>query len=107
MGAVLLDFSVAFDIINHSLLLEKHMSYGFTPPATLWMKSYLSNRTHRVFFNRSLSNIIQIESGIPQDSCLGTFLSIFSNDMPLALSKASVYLDPLSFSTFCYVTALF
>jgi hypothetical protein len=30
-GAVLLDFSAAFDIIKHSLL-EKHVCYGFTPP---------------------------------------------------------------------------
>ena len=42
-GAVLLDFSATFDIIDHSLLLEKHMCYGFTPPAILWIKSYLSN----------------------------------------------------------------
>ena len=40
------DFSVAFDIIDHSLLLEKHMCYGFTTPAILWIKRYLSNRTH-------------------------------------------------------------
>jgi hypothetical protein len=43
----------------------------FTPPAILWTKSYLSNRTQRVFngrvfFNGSLSNIIQVDSGVPQ-----------------------------------------
>jgi hypothetical protein len=41
-----------------------------------------------VFFNGSLSNIIQVEAGIPQGIRLGA--SIFTNDMPLALSKASV-----------------
>jgi hypothetical protein len=30
---VLLDFSAAFDNIDHSLLLEKRMRYGVTPPA--------------------------------------------------------------------------
>ena len=45
VGAVLLDFIAAFDIIDHSLLLEKHMCYGCTPPAIMWIKSYLSNRT--------------------------------------------------------------
>jgi hypothetical protein len=73
-GAVLLDFSAAFYIIDHSLLLEKRMCYGFTPPAIMWIKSYLSNRTQRVFFNGSLSNVIQLQSGIPQGSCLGPLL---------------------------------
>ena len=67
------------------------MCYGFTPPAIFWIKSYLSDRTHRVFFNGSISNIIQVESGIPQGSCLGLLLfSIFADDLPLAPSKASV-----------------
>jgi hypothetical protein len=99
VGVVLLDFSAAFDI--SLLLLEKRMCYGFTPSAIMWIKSYLSNRTQRVFFNGSLSNIIQLESGIPQGSCLGPLLfSIFTNDLLLALSKASVsmYADD---STLC------
>ena len=72
------------------------MCYGFTPPAIMWINSYLPNITQRVFFNGSLSNIIQLESGIPQGSCLGPLLfSIFTSDMPLILSKArvSIYVD--------------
>ena len=42
VGAVLLDFSVVFDIIDHSLLLEKRVCYGFTPPAILGIKGYLT-----------------------------------------------------------------
>jgi hypothetical protein len=38
VGAVLFDFSAAFGIIDHSLLLTK--TYGFTPPAILWIKSF-------------------------------------------------------------------
>ena len=87
VGAVLLDFSAAFDIIDHILLLEKRMCYGFTLPAIMWIKSYLSNKTQRVFFNGSISNTIQFESGNPQGSCLGPLLfSIFT------LSKASMSL---------------
>jgi hypothetical protein len=54
LGAVLLDFISAFDIIHQSLL-EK-MCYGFTPPVIIWIKSYLSNRTQRVFFNDGLQH---------------------------------------------------
>jgi hypothetical protein len=50
-----------------------------------------------VFFKGSLSNTIQVESEIPKGSCLGPLLFIlfFTNDMPLALSKASmsIYAD--------------
>ena len=35
VGAVLLDFSVSFDIIDHSLLLDKLMCHGLTPPAIM------------------------------------------------------------------------
>ena len=76
VGAVLLDVSAAFDILDHSPLLAKRMCYGFTPPGILWIKSYLSNRTQRVLFNGSLSNIIQVESGIPQGGPLLFFLQI-------------------------------
>jgi hypothetical protein len=72
VGAVLLDFFTALDIID--LLLEKRMRSGFTAPAIMWIKSYLSNRTQRVFFNGSLSNVIQVEAGIPQGSSLGPLI---------------------------------
>ena len=62
------------------------MCYCVTPPAILWIKSYLSNRTQRVFFNGSLSSTIQVASGIPQGSCLGTLLfSIFTNELPVSM----------------------
>ena len=46
--AVLLDFSAAFDIIDHNLLLRKRMCYDFTTSALMWIQSYLSNRTQRI-----------------------------------------------------------
>jgi hypothetical protein len=46
--------------------MEKHICYGFIPPV------YLSNRSQRVFFNGSLNNTIQVESGILNDSTLLT-----------------------------------
>ena len=76
----MLDFSAAFDIIDQSAAGKRYVIWLYTS-AILWIKDYLSNRT--VFFNGSLSNIIQVESDIPQSNCLGPLhFSIFSNDMP-------------------------
>lgn len=49
VGAVLLDFSAAFDVIDHCLLLRKLKSYGFSSVALSWMESYLSRGKERVF----------------------------------------------------------
>lgn len=48
-------------------------------------------RPQTVLFNGSFPNVKSVQCGVPQGSCLGPLLySIFTNDMPLALSKASL-----------------
>ena len=87
-GAVLLDFTAAFDVIDHKLLLEKLECYGFRPSAVAWMESYLVNRSQRVFFNGGYSDSVSVECGVLQGSCLGPLIySIFTNDLPLVLKK--------------------
>ena len=91
VGAVLLDFTAAFDIIDHNLLLKKLKYYGFDSSAILWLESYLANRTQTVYFNRSFSEVKSVSCGIPQGSCLGPLLySIFTHELPLTLTDAKV-----------------
>lgn len=40
IGVVMLDFSAAFDIIDHELLLNKFICYGFSQSVLVWIKSY-------------------------------------------------------------------
>ena len=96
VGVVLLDFSAAFDIIDHELLLMKLSAYGFKDSAIDLLKGYLVNRQQCVMFNGSLSNIETLQCGVPQGSCLGPLLySIFVNDMPYVLKNAGmgIYAD--------------
>jgi hypothetical protein len=39
VGAVLLDFSAAVDIIDHNLLLGKFMCHGFSTSAKSWIQN--------------------------------------------------------------------
>ena len=88
VGAALLDFSAAFDVLDHRLLLNKLTAYGFSPNTINWMNSYLSNRRQCVFFNGSFSSFKGLHCGVPQGSCLGPLLyTIFTNDMPFVLEK--------------------
>lgn len=57
VGAVLLDFSSAFDVIDHVLLFHKLEQYGFSGTALKWLKSYLTDRRQTVFFNGSFSRV--------------------------------------------------
>ena len=91
-----MDFTAAFDLLEHKLLLEKRVCYGFKPSAATWMGSYLLNRSQRIFFNGSHSDSVLVECGIPQGDCLGPLMySIFTNDLPQVLRSAnlSMYAD--------------
>ena len=42
--ALLLDLSVAFDVVDHHILLKKLKFYKFSEKSTAWLKAYLENR---------------------------------------------------------------
>ena len=82
VGAVFMDLSKAFEIINNDLLIAKLESYGFFNNALLFMFSNLKNRSQRVNINSLFSTWEEIIAGVPQGLILRPLLfDILLNDI--------------------------
>ena len=82
-GVCLLDMSAAFDVVDHTLLIQKLSLYGLDDDSLSWIRSYLSGRSQSVIIEGCLSKLLQVETGVPQGSILGPlFYTLFTNELP-------------------------
>lgn len=80
--AVFVDFSKAFDCLDHEILLKKLCLYGIRGHALQIFRSYLEHRAQYVCLNGNSSSMKPLLCGVPQCSILGPLLfNLYANDV--------------------------
>ena len=93
---IYLDFSKAFDKVDHYILLQKLEKIGIKGRLLQWIENFLTSRTQVVAVDGSLSEIEGVISGVPQGTVLGPLLflvHIGDIDSTLRYATASSFAD--------------
>jgi hypothetical protein len=97
-----LDFAQAFDKVNHSLLIHKLQHYGIIGKSVSWIQNWLANRKQSAVIDGSTSDVVSVDSGVPQASVLGPGLFLYYiNDLKSRVtSTVRLFVD----GTIAYLT---
>jgi len=106
--AVFLDIKRAFDTVNPERLLDVFANAGITGRMYGFLRSYLTDRSFRVYIENQKSELVNSSIGVPQGGCLSALAfavfvnsifedSVFGYDEP-GQNLLGLYADDASFA---------
>ena len=94
---VTVDFTKAFDRINHNVAVNKIVSSGVRPSIIPTISSFLSNRTQCVKHKGQLSSLKTVTCGVPQGTKLGPgIFTVMVNDAAGTTSDRWTFVEDLT-----------
>jgi len=94
-----LDFSKAFDFINHNVLLQKFLDNNFPPHVSVWSLAFLQDRKQFVSVGNTNSTILTSNAGTPQGTIAGpNDFKLLINDLHFNINCAK-YVDDITMSS--------
>ena len=92
-NSIYLDFSKAFDKVNHKLLVKKVWAYGIQSKVYSWAVSFLPERTQLVAVNGIYSFLSVVLNRVPQGTVIGPILFLmYINDLEKCVSHSAALL---------------
>ena len=82
---VQIDFSAAFDCVNHLGILYKLCSVGIGGSVLFILTQFLSNISQHVMVDGCRCKLVNVVSGVPQGSVLGPLLFVLYTSEPFSI----------------------
>ena len=100
-----IDYSKAFDTLDHNILIKKLVNIGLSSPVIEWCRSYLCGRKQCVKNGNFVSDELGVNYGVPQGSILGPlFFIIYVNDLLSLFNESDPEITLYADDTVLYVS---